>query len=108
MANVRLTAPVRHDGEVREPDDVIPDLSEKAAARLVRLGVGYIDDDVLSDDDGPLKDDDAGIGRMSKSDLIALAAAEGVALAGKESKAELIALISAKRAASNDDALAGE
>lgn len=54
MANVRLTAPMQHNGEMKEVDDVITDLSAKAAERLVRLGVGYIDDDVLSDDEGDI------------------------------------------------------
>lgn len=49
MANVRLIHPVRHNGENKQPDDVIPGLTDAEAARLVRLGVGVIDEDSLPD-----------------------------------------------------------
>lgn len=120
MPNVRLTKPVRHNGEMLGPDDVIPGLTEKEAARLEKLGVGFVDADVL--DDGESLADESGEGdepdiisasggdspdpageqasldasairKMSKAELVALAGERAIPPTGKESKAELIALI---------------
>lgn len=124
MANVKLTQPVRHDGEQRDPGEVLTGLSERGARRLVLLGVGNIDDDVLSDDypagngdalaseedeaesaevGQPEADQPDGAGitafssdirKMNKADLTQLAHEMEIILTGKESKSELIELLS--------------
>lgn len=59
MANVLLLQPVEHDGEDLVPGDIIRELDDKAAARLVRLGVGRLHIDVaLEADDTPPQSND--------------------------------------------------
>ncbi len=107
MANVILTKPVRHNGEIMKPDDVLTDMSMAEAERLVRLGVGYIDDDVLPDDDdlgggGDELQDAAALQKLSKAELVALASDKEIALSGKESKADLVKLLLDADTDSND------
>ena len=52
MPSVTLISPVVHDGETLVAGEVIPDLPEKEAARLIRLGVAVAGHQVTVDGSG--------------------------------------------------------
>ncbi|MCD8139318.1 MAG: hypothetical protein LUE17_06000 [Planctomycetaceae bacterium] len=115
MPSVTLTAPVTHDDEKLGPGDVIRDLSDKAAKRLVDLGVATLGESVTVDDgeestnsipEGLSPEEVAEINGMKKDELIAALKTAGVACSNAESKPQLIAKLMNAWAAgdSNGDA----
>lgn len=100
MPSVTLTAPVTHDDEDLGPGDVIRDLSDKEAKRLVSFGVATMGESITVDDG----QDDAGempadlppeeaaeINAMKKDELIAALKQAGVECSSSENKAQLVA-----------------
>ncbi|MDR1744484.1 MAG: hypothetical protein LBS30_01885 [Planctomycetota bacterium] len=112
MPSVTLTAPVTHDDEKLEAGDVIRDLTDRAAKRLVALGVATMGESVTVDDD--LDDDDKAppdlpqgdvslIRRMKKPEVMAALAKAGIAASESEKLAELKEKLTAAWSAPSDD-----
>ncbi len=108
MASVTLKSPVRHNDTLYVADDVITDLTQKEAERLVRLGVAVAGEVVtIPDDDPPAPTKEAGITpeqtaeikKMTKAKLIAALAAAGVEADDSEKAADLKAKLTAAWAA---------
>ncbi len=98
MPSVTLTAPVTHDDEKLEPGDVIRDLTDKAARRLVALGVATMGESITVDDglDAPPDlppdlphGDVALIKKMKKPEIMAALAKAGIAASESEKLSEL-------------------
>ncbi|MCD8349577.1 MAG: hypothetical protein LUC93_03095 [Planctomycetaceae bacterium] len=99
MPSVTLTEPVTHDEEDLVAGDVIPNLTEKEAKRLVALGVATMGESVTVDDG---KESDptpidltpeqmVEIRGMKKDELLAALKESGVECSSAENKPDLAA-----------------
>ena len=93
MPSVTLTKPVRHDGEDLVAGDVIPDLSDRQAKRLISLGFARMGVTVVrAEPEAVTAPEDSGIspseldeiGKMKKKDLIDHLNSLGIETDGKE------------------------
>lgn len=98
MASVKLLRPVEHNGEDLVPGDVITDLDEKAAARLVRLGLatreiptasGEGDSGEDGEEHGLSPEEVAEIANMKKDELLSALKEAEVEATSKETLAQL-------------------
>ena len=98
MASVTLKSPVTHSDTEYVAGDVITDLTQKEAERLVRLGVAVAGEVVtIQDDDPPAPTTEAGITpeqaaeikKMTKAKLVAALAAAGIEASESEKAADL-------------------
>lgn len=97
MASVILKAPIKHGDEWLPADTVIGDLTDIAAARLVRLGAAVLattpisaEDDDSGFDPGELSPEEAAeIKRLKKPELIEALTKAGAPLTGDENVTEL-------------------
>ncbi len=108
MASVTLKSPVKHNDTDYVAGDVITDLSQKEAERLVRLGVAVAGEVVtIQDDDPPAPTMETGITpeqaaeikKMTKAKLLAALAAAGVKADDSEKAADLKTKLTAAWAA---------
>lgn len=116
--SVTVTAPVIHDGEKKQPGDPIDNLSEKAAARLIRLGVARLPVNESPESTAPPSDgggaDDlaAEIARIkatrTKKPLIAELAKLGLVATDEEKVADLQGRLIAALTGQDDGASDGD
>ncbi len=98
MASVTLKSPVKHSDTEYVAGDVITNLTQKEAERLVRLGVAVAGEVVtIPDDDPPAQTTEAGITleqaaeikKMTKAKLIAALTSAGIEASESEKAADL-------------------